>query len=563
MKSAPLRAYAPACRFVRYVGPRLFGLWASTALAACASLGSGGSTAPPGAAHGAGSGKHGTAGGVLPPSLAAPPPAAPESLGPLLPELTRTRLRNGSEIHVLHRPTARLASLRVVLRAPLTNAAERRVARWALASLLHGATQKDRDALDVFGSKPQVILPMDGVDGAQIAWSVLPGQLEAALEWLAGRLTNPRLTDFDAVAWQLDQRQLQRLRTEPSYLASYLSTAPMPAGGPAQLRLQAPHPALQSPRSFECQRWLLQALHPDQAHFVLVGPVDAPHAESLVRSSFGDWSTSTKATPTSSAQVAAAPPGRPHQLSQPSHHSSLRLAHVEDSAWTHLRFSFAGPVNRGASSRANGGDERSWAQLQWGLQLLRSSESLQRVARDLGVTQPTLTATAHGDAWQIHLDVAAPGEKTLELTSGVHEALARVAEAGFSAREVARAVDTERARVRHALQDQELLATLLATFVGARFEPRIVSEELNPPAGELGSVTQRLNANWQLSDALEELDVTVVGDAKRLEKALSTWRPVLVFDPKRDLRLLRRVAHDPEAPRDISASATEEDAPGS
>jgi len=546
MKAAPSPAHAPACRFIRHVGPTALGLWASATLVACASFGSGGPSAAPGAGHGSETGRHGTAGGVLPPSLAVPPPAAPETPGPLLPEPTRTRLKNGSEVHVLQRPGARLVSLRVALRAPLANAAERRVALWALTSLLRSATQKEEAALEAFGSKPQVILS-EVEHGAQIAWSVRPEQLEAALDWLAAKLQSPRLTNFDAVAWQLKRNQIHRLRTEPGYLATYLTTAALPTGGPEQLRLQAPHPALQSPRSFECQRWLLQALRPDQIHVVVLGPLDAARADALVRSSFGDWSTSTKTPATSSTSPLPASKERPRS-------PSLQLAHAENSAWAHLHFSFAGPD--GASG------ERAWAQLRWGLELLRGSEGLQRVARELRATRPTISATRHGDSWRIHVDVAAPGEKTLELATAVRAELRRLAQAGLSADRIARAVDVERARLRRAWQDQEQLATLLAGFVGAGLDPRLLSEELSPPPGELDAIARRLDASWRWDDVLDELEVTVVGDAKRLEKALSAWRPVLVFDPKRDLRLLRRVAHDPEAPRDISASATEEDTPG-
>src|SRR5690606_33336234 len=94
-----------------------------------------------------------------------------------------------------------------------------------------------------------------------------------------------------------------------------------------------------------------------------------------------------------------------------------------------------------------------------------------------------------------------------------------------------------RADLRRALQDPSELSRHAAWLVEQGFDVRALERELAAASPEPADV----RATW-VSRPLgaDGASVSVVGDAKGLERPFSAWRGVHVFDPKRELRLVRR-----------------------
>lgn len=451
--------------------------------------------------------------------MAQPPPAAnPNEHGPLLPELRRSELANGLTLSVLSRPSSRAVVLHLVVRADLETEDDQRLARWAMLAALWGADASERRS-DVLG-EPDVQATARAV---HVSWSVAPERAEQALEWLAQSLKTPKLSHFETSSWRLEQEERERENTDPAYLARHLADA---AKSAKKLQL------------WECQAWLRRFLHPARMHLLWVGPASEASARTWTTEKLASWNPAP--APETSQKSASARTTAATNV--------VRLGDAAGRSWTHLRLSFVGPP------RGEAPPERQWAHLQWGSRALTGAERLESIVRDHRGTGLRVEAEAAPDSWHIHVDVAAPAHEAVRLAERLASAVPEWSNEGLSQEELTLAAQRLRAEFRRALQDPKELAHRAAWLIEQGWDARALERELLVMSPEPAEV----QATWTSRPLTAEgASVSVVGDAKKLERPLSAWRAVEVFDPKRQLRLVRRLDRDPRASTEVSASAEE------
>lgn len=455
-------------------------------------------------------------------ALHEPPPAAsPNEHGPLLPEVRRSELANGLTLSVLPRPSSRAVVLHLVVRADLETEDDQRLARWAMLAALWGADASERRS-DVLG-EPDVQATARAV---HVSWSVAPERAEQALDWLARSLKKPKLSNFGSSSWRLEREKQERSIDDPAYLAHQLADTVKSA---------------KKPQLWECQAWLRRFLHPARMHLLWVGPTSEASVRTWTTEQLASWNPAP-ASDTSQKSASA----RTERATAAT--NVVRLGDATGRSWAHLRLSFVGPP------RGNAPPERQWTHLQWGSRALAGAERLGSIVRDHRGTGLRVEAEAAPDSWSIHIDVAAPAHEAVRLAERLASAVPQWSNEGFSQEELTLAAHHLRAEFRRALQDPKELARRAAWLIEQGWDAQALERELLVMSPEPAEVLATWTSRPLTADGAS---VSVVGDAKKLEKPLSAWRAVEVFDPKRQLRLVRRLDRDPKASTEVSASAEE------
>lgn len=470
-----------------------------------------------------------TGSGALPSTLAVPPPASEQDPGPLLPEVHTAQLKNGTFLHVVERAHATTSTLHVVIRVASPRFADRRLASWALHGALEAAAQS---APRKPASLPRVeVTPR----AAHLTWTGPSQDFERTVELVGRMLQSTLLGDFESLTFRREAAEAKE-RRDPAALAQLLGS--LASEGSTALPAR--------PGLFESQRWLKGALRPTNVHVVVIGATTPARAESTLSRALQGWEPAPE-TPSGTT-----PPAPSSALTSP---SPLLLGDVEGSTWAQLRISF--PRSRHGTSGTTGSStlspEREWTLLRTGLEALPHTEPFASLPSRFGArVTPSLTPAR--DRWLVHIDVATPAEQLPKVLRDVTAALERLARDEFASDALDQAHHALRARLRRAQQDPAALAQVLGEWFEGGLEPARLEAELAAPSspGALRAFW------WPSSGEAPASTLAVVGDARRLERALSSFRDVVVVDPKRELRLLRRIPRDPEASPEVASTSTEE-----
>lgn len=433
-----------------------------------------------------------------------------------MPEVHRFELANGLTWSVLPRPSSHAVALHLVLRAELETVDERRLARWAMLAALWSADPSGSRS-DVLG-EPEVETTPRAV---HMSWRVTPERAAEALQWLAQSLKKPQIVDFETASWRLERDERARQSRDPAALMEQLAEATTSA---------------KKPQLWECQAWLRRVVQPARMHLLWVGATSEADARRWTTEQLANWNP---------APVAESSPKPTSGRAAPASHV-VRLGDAAGNGWTQLRVSFVGPP------RGEARPERQWTHLQWGSRVLASPERLGTLVREHRGTGLRVEIEAAPQSWHLHVDVTAPADAAVRLAERLARAIPQWSQEGFSQEELTLAAHRLRAELRRTLQDPDALVRRLAWLIEHGWDAQALEQELRVASPHPSDV----HATWMRRPlTADDAVVIVLGDAKKLERPLSAWRAVEVFDGK--LRVVRRLDRDPKASTEVSASAEE------
>jgi zinc protease len=472
--------------------------------------------------------------GTAPPDQREPPP--PPGLSPdwSFPSIKTKALPNGLPVHVVERRALPIVDVRLVLLSGSATDGDRPGLAVLAGELLKaGGAGKwnSRALLDHAESLGSSLSVTTDRDATTISMAVTRDLLDDALEVIAAVATQPR---FDTTEFtKLKRREMDRVesqaRSDAGWAASmvlYRELFQLPTAVHPYARYDATSAEFEKISLDHCRTWHRTHATPKNAFVVVVGDVTADQAASATQKALGAW-------------TGEAPP-RP-AFSRPLPPAALKVFLVDrpGSPQAEVFLATLGPERQGPE----------WPALRVTNQILGGGVA-GRLFLDVREKR-SLAYRTHSNVVSV-----ASGPVPILLAAGTQTAKAGLALGAllehFNAMGKQPSTDEELGIATRYLSDVFLLSVDTVGSVGSLVAALSV---LNLPAGyydeyrkEVRSVDQdgvRAVASRYFVGG--KAVAVVAGDAKRLDKPLSRFAPVVIVDPEKAFSVKRTVPHDPTA----------------